>query len=361
MSTARPPEGARHRSPQGAGSLVQVVRFNYWLDPAFDRIVGEAPGVLLQTCAMEGADDAAWSALAHAQVLQITAAKDELPRRWFVTAELLARCPQLLAVSSSGSGCDTIDIDACTRAGVAVMNQAGGNADSVAEMALGLMLAVLRRIPESNALLRGQARGFSREDLMGHELRGRTLGLVGVGEAGRRAAALGRAFGMQVLGVDPALDAAQMAARGAEAVSLDELLRRADIVSLHCPRDASTTNLMGAAQFAKMKRGAYFITTARGGIHDEMALAEALRSGHLAGAGLDVWQPEPPPLDHPLLQLENVFATYHTAGVTVEARRNIATMGSEQIVGLVRGGKPPRLVNPEAWPAFAKRRGQRER
>jgi D-3-phosphoglycerate dehydrogenase / 2-oxoglutarate reductase len=117
---------------------------------------------------------------------------------------------------------------------------------------------------------------------------------------------------------------------------------------------------MGAAQFARMKRGAYFITTARGGIHDEKALAEALRSGHIAGAGLDVWQPEPPPLDHPLLQLENVFATYHTAGVTVEARRNIATMGSEQIVGLVRGEKPPRLVNPEAWPAFEARRSERK-
>ena len=93
--------------------MSHVVRFNYWLDPAFDRIVSEAPGVTLQTCAMQGADDAAWSALAQARVLQITAAKDELPRHWFVIAELLARCPQLLAVSSSGLGCDTIDIDAC--------------------------------------------------------------------------------------------------------------------------------------------------------------------------------------------------------------------------------------------------------
>ena len=336
--------------------MSHVVRFNYWLDAAFDRIVGEAPGVTLQTCAMEGADDAAWSALAHAQVLQITAAKEELPPQWFVTDQLLARCPQLLAVSSSGSGCDTIDIDACTQAGVLVMNQAGGNADSVAEMALGLMLAVLRRIPESNALLRGQARGFSREDLMGHELRGRTLGLVGVGEAGQRAAALGRAFGMQVLGVDPALDTAQMAARGAEAVTFDTLLRRADIVSLHCPRDASTLRMMDAAAFAAMRPGSIFVSTARGGIHDEAALHAALASGHLGGAGLDVWDQEPPPADHPLLRLPNVVATFHTAGVTHEARRNNATLAATQIVKLLADGqRPERLVNPQAWPRASAR------
>ncbi|CAK9188471.1 unnamed protein product, partial [Ilex paraguariensis] len=174
-----------------------------------------------------------------------------------------------------GSGCDTIDIEACTRAGVAVMNQSGGNADSVAEMAIGLMLSVLRRINESDRLLRAPARGFSREDVMGHELRGRTLGLVGVGEAGSRVAALGRAFGMQVIGCDPAYDAAGLAARGAEAVGFDELLQRADIVSLHCPRDASTLGLMNAAAFAAMKPGAVFVSTARGGIHDEAALHAA--------------------------------------------------------------------------------------
>jgi len=138
-------------------------------------------------------------------------------------------------------------------------------------------------------------------------------------------------------------------------VTFDELLDRADVVSLHCPRDPSTIGLMGASEFARMKPGAVFVSTARGGIHDEAALAVALRSGHLGGAGLDVWQPEPPPLDHPLLAQPNVVATYHTAGVTHEARRNIAVMGSEQIVALLRGERPPRLVNPEVWPAFAAR------
>lgn len=333
----------------------RVVRFDYWLDPAFDRIITEAPGLTLHTCAREGADDAAWQQLAGAQVYQITAAKDELPRRWFVTAALLARCPALLAVSSSGSGCDTIDIDACTAAGVVVMNQAGGNADSVAEMALGLMLAVLRRIPESDRRMRTHTTG-SREDLMGHELRGRTLGLVGVGHAGRRAAALGQAFGMQVIGCDPALDAAAMAARGARKVTFEALLRTADVVSLHCPRDAGTLGMMNAAAFAAMRPGSLFVSTARGGIHDEHALHAALASGHLAGAGLDVWDQEPPPAAHPLLGLDNVVATFHTAGVTHEARRRNATLAATQIVELLATGTPPeRMVNPEVWPRARQR------
>lgn len=339
--------------PRHANHL--VVRFDYWLDPSFDRIVGDAPGVTLHTCAREGADDAAWAQLSRAQVYQITAAKDEIPRRWFVDTDLLSRCPALLAVSSSGSGCDTIDIDACTAAGVAVMNQAGGNADSVAEMTLGLMLAVLRRITESDRRMRTDTT-VSREDLMGHELRGRTLGLVGVGHAGRRAAALGRAFGMRVIGCDPAFDTEEMAARGAQRVSFDELLRTADVVSLHCPRDATTLGMMDAAAFAAMRPGCIFISTARGGIHDEHALYAALASGQLAGAGLDVWDQEPPPHDHPLLALENVVATFHTAGVTHEARRRNATLAATQIVELLAiGARPERLVNPEVWPRARQR------
>jgi len=126
-------------------------------------------------------------------------------------------------------------------------------------------------------------------------------------------------------------------------------------VSLHCPRDASTLRMMDAAAFARMKQGAIFVTTARGGIHDEAALCAALGSGHLAGAGLDVWDVEPPPLDHPLLALGNVVASFHTAGVTHEARRNMAAIAAEQIVGVLKGGRPPRLINPEVWPAYAAR------
>ena len=142
---------------------------------------------------------------------------------------------------------------------------------------------------------------------------------------------------------------------GPTATSFEQLLERSDFVSMHCPRDQDTMKMMNAAAFARMKKGAVFVTTARGGIHDEAALLDALASGHLYGAGLDVWEKEPPPLDHPLLKQRNVVATYHTAGVTYEARRNMATFAAEQIVGILKGGRPPRLINAEVWPAYSKR------
>lgn len=336
----------------------RVARFDILVNPAFDQRLRAEPGIELVLSPIPGSDADVSRALAGADIYHVSSARNEMARYAFVTPELLARNPHLLAVSTYGAGYDSVDVKACTEAGVIVMNQAGANRHSVAEHTIALILGLVHRLPESDRKLRS-SRGFSREDLMGHEVKGMTLGLVGLGHIGRTVAALAKAFGMEVLATDPYLDAEEVARRGARKVELDELVAASDIVSLHCPRDASTVNLFGAARYARMKKGAYFITTARGGIHDEAALAEALRSGHLAGAGLDVWQPEPPPLEHPLLQLDNVFATYHTAGVTHEARRNIATMGSEQIVGLLRGARPPRLVNPEAWPAFEQRFAKR--
>lgn len=331
-----------------------VVRFDVWYDQAMAERFAREPDIELRTCAREGDDERAWSALAQAHVYQISAAKDELPRRWFATRELIARCPRLVCVSSSGAGYDTVDVAACTEAGVLVVNQAGANAQSVAEATLALMLDLSRRISEGDRRLRRE-RGFAREDLMGREISGKVLGIVGIGHVGGRVAALARAFGMQVLAVDPLLTDEEIGRRGARAASLAEVLERSDFVSLHCPRDASTLRMMDAAAFARMKRGAIFVTTARGGIHDEAALADALRCGHLGGAGVDVWDAEPPPLDHPLLQLENVVAMFHTAGVTREARRNVAAWAAEQVVGVLDGGRAPRIVNPEVWPAYVKR------
>jgi D-3-phosphoglycerate dehydrogenase len=198
-------------------------------------------------------------------------------------------------------------------------------------------------------------RDFSREQIMGYEMSGKVLGIVGIGSIGTLVAKLARAFDMTVLAFDPFLTEEEIVRRGAEPATLDQLLAQSDFVSLHCPRDKGTMKMMDAAAFSRMKAGAIFITTARGGIHDEAALLEALQSGHLRGAGLDVWDKEPPPLDHPLLKLDSVVATFHTAGVTHEARRNMALFAAEQIVGILKGGRPPRLINPEAWPGYVSR------
>ena len=344
----------------GAERRWRVARFDILINPVFDERLRAEAGIELALSPIPKSEADVARALDSADIYHVSSARDEMAQYAFVTPALLERSPHLLAVSTYGAGYDSVDVEACTRAGVIVMNQAGANRDSVAEHAIALILGVVHRLVECDRKMRA-SRGFAREAVMGHEVKGMVLGLVGLGHVGRTVAAMAKVFGMDVIATDPYLDAGEMQRRGARKVELDELLAASDIVSLHCPRDAKTVGMIGAAQYARMKRGSYFISTARGGIHDEMALAESLEAGHLAGAGLDVWQPEPPPLDHPLLALDNVFATYHTAGVTHEARRNIATMGAEQIVDLVRGNKPPRLVNPEAWDAFAERSRQRER
>ncbi|HET8745320.1 MAG TPA: hydroxyacid dehydrogenase [Ramlibacter sp.] len=338
-------------------AALRVVRSDLWIDAAFDERLQREPGISLSVFRVRGPSAAAWDLLSQAHVYHVSAAKDELAQEWFVRADLIARCPQLLCVSSSGAGYDTIDVAACTAAGIAVVNQAGGNAASVAEHTFGFILGLSRRMLEGDRRLHRET-GYAREDVMGHEVQGRTLGVVGIGHTGRRVAALARAFGMEVIATDPLLAPQEIERRGARPVSFHELLAQSDIVSLHCPRDASTLKMMNAEAFARMKKGALFITTARGGIHDEAALVDALRSGHLAGAGLDVWDREPPPLDHPLLAMDNVYGTFHTAGVTHEARRNVARIAADQIAAFAAGERPPRLVNPEVWPAFEQRRAR---
>jgi D-3-phosphoglycerate dehydrogenase / 2-oxoglutarate reductase len=329
--------------------IKRVLRFNTWINPVFDATLGRRSDIELDIRSFSESRALGLESLARANVLHLSPAKDEVPQAWFVTADLLKHAPQLWCVSSGGAGYDTIDVPACTAAGIAVVNQAGGNAESVAEHTLGLLLSVAHRLSESDRALRTSSRHFSREDLMGHEISAKVIGLVGMGHVGTRVAELARAFRMKVLATDPNLSPLEIEKRGATPASLDEILTQSDVVSLHCPRLPSTLKMIARAEFARMKPGAIFISTARGGIHDEQALADALQSGHLAGAGLDVWDVEPTPHDHALLAHPGVVATYHTAGVTHEARRNIAHMSAQQILGLLDGERPPRLLNPEVW------------
>lgn len=337
--------------------IKRVVRSDLWIDKAFDDGLALEKDISLTVFSTRENEVGAFKALEESNIYHISAAKDELPQQWFARKALLDRCPNLICVSAGGAGYDTVDVAACTAAGIAVVNQAGGNAISVAEHTMGLMLGVSRRMLEGDRRMRREI-GYAREDVMGHEISGKTLGLVGIGHIGTRVAALARAFGMQVLATDPHLTKEEIERRGAKAVKFEELLAASDFVSLHCPRDASSMKMMDVRAFSIMKPGAIFITTARGGIHDEAALINALKSGHLAGAGIDVWDQEPPALDHPLLAMDNVFATFHVAGVTHEARRNMGLISAQQIVGILKGERPPRLINPEVWPEFEKRRNR---
>jgi D-3-phosphoglycerate dehydrogenase len=301
-------------------------------------------------------DPANDAAMADIHGYYARASRDELPARWHVDADFLRRNPGLLLVASYGAGYDTIDVPACTAAGVGVVNQAGGNAEGVAEHALGLMLALLKRIPEAHAAMRaGTVR--EREALMGRELIGRTVGIVGLGHVGTRTAELARVFGCRVLASDPYLDAATCRARGAEKVDFATLLALSDVISVHCPLSRETRGMFDAAAFAAMRTGAIFVSTARGSIHDEGALHAALQAGQVAAAGLDVWAKEPPPASHPLLAHPAVLASPHTAGVTRESRARVARMAAEAFAAFAAGEVPPRLLNPQSLPRLAERWG----
>ncbi|WP_338698804.1 hydroxyacid dehydrogenase [Bradyrhizobium sp. 26S5] len=333
----------------------RVFYVKYLAHEIYVEILKKRPDVRLDRLENDTPETQFAPVLADAHAYQIGAARDELAPHFHAHAELLKRAPNLLIVSSNGAGFDPVDVDACTAAGVLVVNQSGGNANSVAEHALGMMLTLSKRIIQSDRRLRREA-NVNRNDLIGNELKDKTVGIVGLGNVGRRIAELCKGLlHMKVIAYDPYLTAEEMAKRGGEKVELDDLLRRADFVSISCPLDSKSRSMIGAREFALMQPHAYFVTTARGFIHDEKALEDALREKRIAGAGLDVWSKEPPPPDHPLLQFDNVLASPHTAGVTREARMNMGRIAAEQILDALDGKRPPRIINPEVWPVYARR------
>ena len=276
-----------------AVNLKRLVYFDSFMDPIANAIIGRRDDIDLVRLEYATPEPDNWTEITQAHGYQIQP-RGELREPWFGDAALLARCPNMLAISSTGAGYDMIDVDACTAAGVIVVNQSGTNWEPVAEHALGMMLSLTKKIALSERAMKRTA-NLDRRPYAGNNLRNKTVGIIGIGHIGRRVAELcGVLFDNTVLAYDPYLTTEQVAARGATKVELDELLRRSDYVTVHCPRSSETFGMFGAAQFAAMKPSAYFINTARGGIHDEPALEAALRDGRIAGAGLDVFLKEPP-------------------------------------------------------------------
>ncbi len=320
------------------------------------EILAKRPDIQVDKLVNDSPDDEAERVLSQAHAFQIGSSRQELAMKYQGYTPLLERCPNLVVLSTNGAGFDTVNLEDCTKAGIAAVNQAGGNKEGVAEHVLAMMLNLSKRIMLSDHQMRSGG-SYDRRDFMGDDLLSRTIGIVGLGNVGSRVAELCRGlFQMRVLSFDPYLSAETMQAQGVEKMAtLEEMLGLADYVSINCPHTKETRGMMGAAAFAAMQPHAYFITTARGGIHDEAALAVALTNKQISGAGLDVWEDEPPPMDHPLLKFDNVLVSPHTAGITRQSRHNIAKIAAEQMCDILDGKRPPRLLNPEVWPAYQDR------
>ncbi|MDX1873847.1 hydroxyacid dehydrogenase [Mycolicibacterium sp. 120266] len=331
--------------------------YERWTDPVAGELLGRAEIEVVRLDLQASAEEG-WAALESAHGYQVATRTDvagaDNGDQWLAGQALVVRCPNLLAVCSAGAGYDVIDVEACTRAGIAVCNNSGPGAEAVAEHALGFMLDLAKKVTVADRALRRGPLG-DRMTLQGTQLAGKTLGVVGLGAIGGRLVELCAPFGMDVLAFDPYLDGNAARSRGVTAVGLDELVERSDFVQVTCPLTNETRGLFGARQFAAMKPTAFFITTARGPVHDEEALYAALVSGSIAGAGLDVFHEEPPRHDNPLLRLDTVVATPHTAGITVEAARDIAVATAGQWQAIFEGRRPPRLLNPEVWPRYRDR------
>lgn len=266
-----------------------------------------------------------------------------------VTADALSNAGRLQIIARAGTGVDNVDLEAATERGIVVVNAPRGNTIAAAEHAFALLVSLARHIPRADRSLRGGE--WRRRDFMGAELRGRTLGLVGFGPIGSEMARRALAFEMNVVAHDPFVPVERVRALGAEPVEIDRLYGESDFISVHTPLTASTRGMIAREQFAAMKDGVRLVNAARGGIIDENDLLDAVRSGKVAGAALDVFTSEPPG-EHPLFEEERIIVTPHLAGSTVEAQERIAVDIAEQVLDVL-AGRPPRypvnapLVPPE--------------
>lgn len=254
------------------------------------------------------------------------------------TRKVLESSPEMRVIARTGVGFDAVDLAACDDLGIVVTTTPGVNHHSVAEHTFALMLGIARGFPDNDRRVReGRWRRIARPRVMG-----RTLGIVGLGRIGKAVAWRARGMGMRVVAYEPYPDTEFVQQWGVDLVSLDELYARSDYVSLHSPATAETRHLINAESLAKMRKGSILINTARGSLVDEAALCEALKSGHIRGAALDVFEEEPLPLDSPLLEFDNVLTAGHLAGLDEESHNDTCTMAAETVIALKNG----------EWPAF---------
>ncbi|HZR09006.1 MAG TPA: phosphoglycerate dehydrogenase [Myxococcales bacterium] len=261
-----------------------------------------------------------------------------------VTADLLSAAGRLRVIGRAGTGVDNIDLATATRRGVVVMNAPGGNSVSVAEHTVALLLALARQVADASQSTRA-GKWEKKKFASGRELSGKTLGVIGTGNIGALVVQRAKAFGMKVVAYDPFLSEEAAAKLGVELVALPDIFRRSDAITLHVPLTEQTKNMVGAPQLAQMKPGALLINCARGGLVDEKALADALRSKRLGGAALDVFESEPPSADHPLFACENFIATPHLGGSTEDAQQNVAVIVCEAMVEYLTTGTVRNAVN----------------
>lgn len=268
------------------------------------------------------------------------------------TREVIEAAPNLRVIGKHGVGVDNIDIAAATERGIPVFNTPGTNAEAVAEMALALMMALARQLRPAQRAVEANEYEKARAAYLATELQGKTLGLIGLGRIGSRLAQMcGLAFSMRVVAYDPYVTTApQMPGVEIElAKHLDDVLTKADFISIHVPLTSETRNLITAAELAKMKSTAYLVNTSRGNILNEEDLAAALWSGTIAGAGIDVFAQEPTPASHPLFGLDNVIVTPHVGGQTAEAMAGVARAVAEGVLAGLRGERPAHVLNPTVY------------
>ncbi len=271
-------------------------------------------------------------------------------------SDLFASLPHLRMVARTGIGVDNVNLDDATEYGIVVCNTPDGPTESTAEQTVAMLLNLAKRIKQGNDNLAQGKFGPRSGVLVGMEVRGKILGLVGSGRIGRRVAQICRnGFDMQVLAYDPFVTPTQAEALGVTLTDLDSVLAQSDFVSLHVPATPDTYRMINHERIGQMKDGAYLLNLARGPLVDPVALVEAVDSGKLAGAGIDVFDPEPPTIDSPLRTHPLIVATPHASNVTVEGRVRVEYMAVERLLAFFRGERPVDVVNPEVWTRGAMR------